>query len=132
MRPVLFYLPGGIPIHSYGLLCAIGFFVAVGVVKFLAGKSRINLERALDLMFWGILVSLLGARLLYVLTQWSYFVENPEALFKFWEGGLVFYGGFLLALIYAYVWARHRRVPFSQLHQGHRWLIFQRQKMRET
>src|SRR4051794_27071555 len=106
MHPILIKL-GPIPIHTYGFLVAIGFLMAVTVIKRLALQSKLDVEKILDLCFWVLLVGFLGARTLFILTRLNSFVNHPLEMFKVWEGGLVFLGG-PLAVIPFIVWYVHK------------------------
>jgi phosphatidylglycerol:prolipoprotein diacylglycerol transferase len=110
MHPLLFKI-GSVPIHSYGVMIALGFLVAVFVGTTLAKKSKLDVERVLDLGFWTFLVGFLGARLYYVLTQFEFFSNHPEAIFRVWEGGLVFYGGPLACLPFCYWYMKKYKMP---------------------
>jgi len=53
---------------------------------------------------------IVGARLEYVREFWGReFAANPLAVLKVWQGGLVFYGGLILAILVFFVWCRVRR-----------------------
>ena len=56
-----------------------------------------------DLGFWLLMYGFVGARILFVITRFDYFVREPLEIFKVWEGGLVFFGGLLAATAYA-IW----------------------------
>jgi len=56
-----------------------------------------------------LLSSLVGARLLYVIQNFSLFSDHPLDMFKIWNGGLVFYGGFILALVAAMVYVKYKK-----------------------
>jgi phosphatidylglycerol:prolipoprotein diacylglycerol transferase len=62
-----------------------------------------------------IMSGLLGARVLYVLLNLSYFRVHPWESMKVWEGGLVFYGGFVLAAVVGMVFTRYRGYPISDV-----------------
>ena len=62
----------------------------------------------MDLVAILILSGLLGARILYILVNLSYFRDHPMDSFKVWEGGLVFYGGFFLAAFVGFIFTRYR------------------------
>ncbi len=113
MHPLLFQL-GPIPIHTYGFLIAIGFLVAVNVIKRLATRSNLDVERVLDLTFWSLVLGFLGARILFIITRFSAFMADPISMFKVWEGGLVFFGGPLLVVPFA-VWyvKKHGMSPWK-------------------
>src|SRR5688500_15103967 len=102
MHPVLINL-GPIPIHTYGFLIAIGFLIAVSIIRKLSTRTKIDVERVLDLTFWCLLVGFVGCRTLFVITRFSDFAERPLDIFKVWEGGLVFFGG-PIAVIPFVVW----------------------------
>lgn len=94
---------GPVVIYSYGLFVAIGFIIATFVCTNRAKKENIEKEKVLDLNIFVFIAGIIGARLLYVLTELKYYVKDPIAIFKVWEGGLVYYGGFLFGLA-GFVW----------------------------
>lgn len=108
MHPLLLKI-GSVPIHTYGFMIAIGFLIALYVIKRLAHAAKLDEDRILDLTFWAFLVGFLGARILFILTRLDYFLNDPMEMIRVWEGGLVFYGGPLLAAPFViwYVW-RHK------------------------
>jgi phosphatidylglycerol---prolipoprotein diacylglyceryl transferase len=110
MYPLLAKL-GPIPIHTYGFMIAIGFLVAVFVVRRLATRSRLDAERVLDLTFWSLLVGFVGCRILFIITRWSYFATDPLAMFKVWEGGLVFLGGPIAVVPFVVWYVRRHKLP---------------------
>lgn len=112
MHPVLFTIPlfGGIPIATYGVLVATAFLVGMLWVKYEARRVGADPEKALDLVFYIIIAAIVGSRVLHVIVaDFDRFLANPLILFKFWEGGLVFYGGFLAsqAVGFWFLWKHH-------------------------
>lgn len=92
-------------------MIAMGFLISVWVGRSLAVSSGLDANRIVDLGFCCLLSGFVGARLLYVLTQWSFFAQEPSAIFKFWEGGLVFYGGPLFAFPAGLWFVRRYKMP---------------------
>src|SRR5256885_16557623 len=80
-------------------MVAIAFLASLQIARVGARARRIGEAFLLDLVALLIVTGLLGARLLYILVNLSYFRDHPWESFKVWEGGLVFYGGFLLAAL---------------------------------
>ncbi len=111
MHPLLLKI-GSIPIHTYGALIAVGFLVAIFVVQHLASRSRMDVERVLDFSFWCFLVGFVGARLLFIITRLDYFLAEPVAMLRVWEGGLVFFGGPLAVVPFAVWYLRRHRISF--------------------
>jgi phosphatidylglycerol:prolipoprotein diacylglycerol transferase len=113
MHPVLLKI-GPIAIYTYGL------FVALGVVAwmFISKKEAVRLGQdegpITDLCFLIVVSSMLGARLFYVAVNPEMFLENPLEIFKIWNGGLVFYGGFIAAVVVAMLYLKKRRMPIWQ------------------
>jgi len=97
MHPELFKL-GPLTIHTYGVLVAAGFLLGLGLAVRQAKKEGIPPDKIVDLGFYILLSALIGSRLLYILINASHYLKNPLDIFKIWEGGLVFYGGLLLAV----------------------------------
>jgi phosphatidylglycerol---prolipoprotein diacylglyceryl transferase len=110
MHPLLTKI-GPIPVHTYGFLIAVGFLCAIFVVKRLAVRSKLDADRVLDLAFWSLLVGFVGARALFVITRFSYFMTDPISIFKVWEGGLVFFGGPLAAVPFVMWYVRRHKLP---------------------
>jgi phosphatidylglycerol:prolipoprotein diacylglycerol transferase len=119
MHPLLFELHFGswsIPFHTYGLMIAIGFLLGIATVRKLSVRSGMNADQNSDLAFWLLLYGFLGSRILFVITRWSYFTENPLDIFKVWEGGLVFFGGLILSTAFAFFYFRkHRLNPWKMI-----------------
>lgn len=96
MHPVIFHLFGNISIKAYGLMIAIAFIVSIFAARKLAGDEDLPKDKFVDLGFWVIISAIVGSRLLFVLMNLERF-SFIDAL-KIWDGGLTFYGGFILAL----------------------------------
>lgn len=117
MLPKLFDI-GPIPIHTYGLLLATALLVAITVTARLAERDGIPSKTVWDLGFVVILSSIIGAKLLLVLTSLDYYAGDPSRLFsmEFLRAGGVFYGGFLGSVLGAYLFLRkNRKVPFWRM-----------------
>jgi phosphatidylglycerol:prolipoprotein diacylglycerol transferase len=110
MHPLLFKI-GSIPVHTYGFLIAIGFLVALAVIRWLATQSKLDVERVLDLTFWSLLVGFAGSRILFILTQLNHFMDDPLAIFRVWEGGLVFFGGPIAVVPFVIWYVRKYKLP---------------------
>ncbi|MFZ9594462.1 MAG: prolipoprotein diacylglyceryl transferase [Bdellovibrionia bacterium] len=109
MYPLLLQL-GPISIHTYGFMIAVGFLASIHVAKRLSIRSHLNVDQVLDLAFYNLIVGLLGARLLFVITRFSYFANAPLDIFKIWEGGLVFLGGPLAVFPFMIFYAKKHRL----------------------
>ena len=96
MYPVLFRF-GPVTIHTYGFFIALGFLVGLWVAAYYAKKEGIPHARIIDLGFYILVAALVGSRLFFIILNAPYYLNSPLEILKIWEGGLVFYGGVLLA-----------------------------------
>ncbi|MEN9732446.1 MAG: prolipoprotein diacylglyceryl transferase [Verrucomicrobiota bacterium] len=100
MRPILLEF-GDLRIHSFGVLVALGFLLGLRAAASNARRAGLHGDVIYDLAPWLIGSGLVGARLMYVVTYWNEsFAGQPwREVFAVWKGGLVFYGGLILAIL---------------------------------
>ena len=103
---------GPIAVRWYGLmyLAAFGFLWWLGRKRIAQGLAPVTREQFDDLIFYGVVGTILGGRLGYVLFyKPAYYLSHPLEIFAIWQGGMAFHGGFLgvLAAAAFYAW-RHR------------------------
>lgn len=102
MYPVLFNLPewvpilGSVPITSFGVMVSLSFLTAAWVLRVEMERMALDASRAWDLVLIAAFGGILGSKVYYVLLNYRQLLEDPigTALAR---GGMVWYGGFLLA-----------------------------------
>ncbi len=103
MKPILFQI-GGLQIHTFGVLVGLGFVAGLWLASRLARNAGFKSDLVYELAVpWILAGSLIGARLVYVISYWDRdFADRPwfEA-FQVWRGGLVFYGGLIGGILAA-------------------------------
>ncbi len=101
--PIALHITDNFGIHWYGLMYLLGF-----VAFLLLGRHQIknkpwfdwNNQMLDDALFYGALGVILGGRVGFVLFyQFGHFLQNPLDIFKVWQGGMSFHGGFLGVLV---------------------------------
>ncbi|NRF69992.1 prolipoprotein diacylglyceryl transferase [Aquincola sp. S2] len=109
---------GPLKIHWYGLtyLLAFGLFFLLALRRArqpwyaATGWTRREIE---DMLFWGVLGTILGGRLGYVLFyKLSEYLANPLDIFAVWKGGMSFHGGMLGVILALILYARRRGRPW--------------------
>ena len=110
MIPSLFTI-GPFTVYGYGLFVALGFLFGTLYTVRAASRDGISRDVSLDVIVWVFVAGLLGARVLYILTDLDYYLASPLLMLKVWEGGLVFYGGFILAFFVAMWFMRKNGLP---------------------
>ncbi len=109
MTPIAFRI-GTLSIHWYGIMVALGFLAGVGIMQLNRRHARMTADQVADLTFFTLLGGILGARTWYVLQFWEEFRLHPLDIVMVQKGGLVYYGGFLVALGVIYGFCRRRRL----------------------
>jgi phosphatidylglycerol:prolipoprotein diacylglycerol transferase len=97
MHPILINI-GSFNLYTYGLFVALGFLTAMQVSKINAKPHGISAEIITDIFFVILISALVGARLLYVIINFNSYRDNLLGVFHIWNGGLVFFGGFIAAV----------------------------------
>ncbi len=98
------FAPGHFDVASYGVMIAIAAAVAILTGVFRARESGEKANDVLDLFLWVLIAGLVGARVFYLFSDMDWSGESKSLLnvirvfFQFRQGGLVFYGGLLLAV----------------------------------
>ena len=111
MHPVLLQV-GSLKVYSYGVFVAVGFMASLWVAGREIARRGGDREKFYDMGFWVVLSAIAGARLFHVLVYWRSYAANPLEILKLWNGGLVFYGGFIAAVAACLVFLRRNRIPF--------------------
>lgn len=109
--PVLFRI-FGIEIRWYGFLIALGMLIGVGVALRRAKRVNLSQDNVLDVLIVSIPLAIIGARLYYVIFNWSYYEGDFFKIINFRNGGLAIHGGLLFALIGAVVVCRIKKINF--------------------
>ena len=116
MNPVLFVLPGGIPIYGYGFMLAIGILAGAFGTAHTASKEGVARTRLYDFGLLSFFFGVVGGRLEYVRTHWAdKFAADPWSALALRDGGYVFYGGFVCAVVACVLWGRRHNVPLARV-----------------
>ncbi len=111
MFPILFNI-GNFQIRTYSVILLITFVVGIFLLRrTLKRRTLINPDIVIDIAFWVILGVVIGSRLAYVFMHWPEYSASPERIFKIWEGGAVYYGGFILAFVFGGAYLLIKKIP---------------------
>lgn len=102
-------------IKWYGAIIAFGFILAVLFGGRTAYKWKINLDKMVDILIFGTLFGILGARLYYVAFEWDYYSQHLDQILNIRGGGLAIYGGIIFGILAAFVTAKIEKINFWNL-----------------
>jgi phosphatidylglycerol---prolipoprotein diacylglyceryl transferase len=110
MLPILFQF-GPLTIYSFGVFMALAALTAAWVVHAELKRSGYNPELASTMVFAAAIGGLLGARLLFIVEDWSNFIRSPWD-FIFTGAGFTWYGGFLGGVLGVTWVVRKNNIPW--------------------
>ncbi|MBI4379494.1 MAG: prolipoprotein diacylglyceryl transferase [Nitrospinae bacterium] len=105
MYPILFKI-GSLTVYTYGVLISSAFLVGLILAVIEAKREGEDPQKIMDLSVYILISAIAGSRLLYIMISYKEYVSDPLRILKIWEGGLVFYGGFLMAIAVVIVYLR--------------------------
>ena len=116
MNPVLFQL-GPFSLHWYGVFIVGGAVLGTWLASRTASKAGQNPDHIWNMLAWGLIVGIIGARLYHVFSTpangigFEYYRQNPIEIINFWSGGfrgLGIYGGLVggILAIAGYAWIK--------------------------
>lgn len=114
MHPILFKI-GPISVHTYGFFLAMGMLAGIYMARSEALRYRLDPDRIMDLCFYIVIAAIVGSRLFYVLTTPGFYISSPLEIFKIWNGGLVFYGGFIGAALVVVIYLKVYHLPLGTI-----------------
>ena len=101
---------GPITIRSYGVALVLAFVLAAWLLYRRAPRFGIPSAFVPEFVQVALIAGVLGARVMYVVAHWGDFAAEPWHALAIWEGGLTYYGGFILAAVAAIWWGRRRGI----------------------
>src|ERR1700704_30481 len=113
--PVLVTI-GGLKIHWYGIMIAIGLYAGIQVALRDAGRRGINTDQIMNVALLAAVLGIAGGRLYYVVqNNPTFYLHHPAEIIAVWQGGMAFFGamfgGALAVAISAWRW----KIPFWSL-----------------
>ncbi len=109
MYPILLKI-GKLSIYTYGSLIAIGFLLGIYIARYEAKRLGEDPDKILDLCFYALIAAIIGSRLFFIVIRPQIFFSDPLEVFKIWNGGLVFYGGFIGALLVLVLYVKKQKM----------------------
>lgn len=114
MNAILFDF-GFIKIYWYSFILFIAMLLAGSVALKESKKRNISEDFMINLFFFTIPISLIGARLYFVVFHLDYYREHISEIFKVWQGGLAIHGGILAGLIFIIFYSKKHKINTKRL-----------------
>lgn len=111
MNPIAFEIMG-LEIRWYGIIMACAMLTAVLVAMRNARRMNLSEDVIADIALWGIPGGVIGARIYYVIFQWSYYQGNFWEMINIRGGGMAIHGGIIGGLIAGGGYVLIKKHPF--------------------
>lgn len=107
MDPIAIRL-GPLEIRWYAICILAGLMLAVHLAMKEAPRKKIRSDDVLDFILLAFPLSIIGARLYYVIFSWSEYKDNILSIFAIWNGGIAIYGGLITGAVVLYFFSQYR------------------------
>lgn len=110
-------LPSGIEVFGfeitfYGMIIGLGMLAGWFIAEWMAKRTGQSTELYLDFALYAIIISVIGARVFYIIFNIGEFKDDPISIFNTRGGGLAIYGGIIAAILTGIVYTRIKKYPF--------------------
>lgn len=106
---------GFIQIYWYSIMIALGLFVGVSIILIEAKRQKISDDYMINMIFLGTLIAIFGARLYYVIFNWSYYSNHLIEAFEIWNGGLAIHGAMLFGGLFIIYYSHKNKQNFAKI-----------------
>ena len=113
--PVLVTI-GGLKIHWYGIMIAIGLYVGIQVGLREAARRGMNRDQLMNVALLSAVLGIIGGRLYYVVqNNPGFYWHHPAEIIAVWQGGMAFFGAMFAGLVAVAISTWRWHVPFWNL-----------------
>ena len=101
---------GFVQIYWYSICILIGLMFGMFLVYKETIKKEISEKLVTNLIFYTIIIAIIGARLYYVIFDWKSYAANPVEILEIWNGGLAIHGAIIFGGLFLIYYTRHHKM----------------------
>lgn len=102
----------GIQIYWYAIFIVLAIVLAIIFLKRDDNKYGIKYENIMEAALFVIPISIICARIYYIIFRLDYYIQNPIKMLDVRNGGLAIYGGIIGGVIAIYVYCKKKNIKF--------------------
>lgn len=106
---------GIVQIQWYSIFIFLGLLIGGLVAIFESKKFGISEDFFINLFFYMVPISIIGARLYYVAFNWEYYKINQMEIFRIWNGGLAIHGAIIFGLLWAIFYSKKYKINYLRI-----------------
>jgi len=116
LLPQYLFRIGPFELRFYSVFILTGVLVSYSLARKQAKRENVSLEQVDELVFYSVVFGVVGARALYVISNWKFYSKTPSEIFKLWHGGLSIQGAILSGITVFLVYSTVKKnVTFKPL-----------------
>ena len=101
---------GSLEIRFYGIVIAAAMVLGIYLAMWLAGKTGQDPDTYFNFAVLAVILSVLGARVYYVIFSWDYYGKHPAEILDLRGGGLAIYGGIITGILCAVIYCIRKKL----------------------
>lgn len=102
-------------IAYYGIIIGLGILAGILIAAAEAKRTGQRVDDYYDFAIYAVIISIICARIYYVVFSWDMYKDNPLSVFNIRQGGLAIYGGIIGAILTVFVFARVRKLSYARI-----------------
>jgi phosphatidylglycerol:prolipoprotein diacylglycerol transferase len=107
---------GGLKVHWYGIMIAIGLYVGIQVGLREATRRGMNRDQLMNVALLAAVLGIIGGRLYYVVqNNPSFYFHHPAEIIAVWQGGMAFFGAMFGGAVAVAISSWRWHIPFWSL-----------------
>ena len=114
MNPIAISI-GPFEIRWYAILILSAFLLGIYLIRKESIRVKEDANKIMDLCFYLVLVSIIGARIYYVIFEFSEYKDNLIDIFKIWNGGLAIHGGIIAGILFTYFYTKKKKLNLLKI-----------------
>lgn len=114
MNPILIQI-GNIEIRWYAVFIIINIIIGYIMIKYEAHRFGIQKDLIFNMIFWTIILGIVGARLYYVIFNFHLYRNNLGEIVQMWKGGLAIHGGIIGGALVIIYYAKRYKIEVLRL-----------------
>ncbi|MFO1446114.1 prolipoprotein diacylglyceryl transferase [Bacillus sp. Bva_UNVM-123] len=103
---------GPITVYWYGLIIITGVIIGLWIANKEAIRKNLRNETISDLVLWALPITIITARIYYVIFKWDYYSQNVGEIIKIWEGGIALHGALIGGVATIIVYSKKKNLSF--------------------
>lgn len=114
MSRVLFTI-GPFTVYWYSFLILVAVLVGYQIVVGYSKKINYKTNEIIDMVLYLVIWAIVGARIYYVVFNFSEYRDDLLSILMIWRGGLAIYGGVIAGLLYILYYCKKKNLSFVRV-----------------